>query len=92
MNRRQGKIKIIFQLLKPSDDGYVIFNSDKGNEVMFSLNTKAPDAADKLIINNLRTNILSMRKGIKPQNIPLKWLVFHQGLQVISKSTTIMMS
>ena len=84
---RQDKNKLLLQLLKPSDDGYVILNSDKGNEVMFSLNTKAPDEADKLIINNLRTNILSMRKRIKPQNIPLKWLVFHQCLQVISKST-----
>ncbi|KAL5515567.1 hypothetical protein EMCRGX_G000749 [Ephydatia muelleri] len=84
---RQDKNKLFLQLLKPSNDGYVILNSDKGNEVMFSLNTKAPDEADKLIINNLRTNILSMRKRIKPQKIPLKWLVFHQCLQVISKST-----
>ena len=83
---RQDKNKLLFQLLKPFDDGYVILNSDKGNEVMFSLNTKAPDEADKLIINNLRTSILSIRKRMKPQNIPLKWLIFHQELQGLCKS------
>lgn len=83
---RQHKNKLLHQLLKPSNDGYVIVNDS--NEIMFSLNTKEPDETDKVIINHLRTSILSIRQRMKPQNIPLKWLVFHQELQALSKKNS----
>ena len=85
---RQHKNKLLQGLLKPCDDGdgYVIL-SNPPDDVIFSLNTKEPDETDKIVINSLRASILSIRKRMKPQDIPLQWLVFHQELQTLTKNS-----
>ena len=83
---RQHKNKLLHELLLPSMKDYVMRNSCAiDTDIMFSLNTKEPDATDVKVTIDLRKTILSMKTRMKPQPIPIKWLIFHQELQALSK-------
>ena len=86
---RQHKNMLLDELLLPLMDKYVMRNRNSRvndtDEIMFSLNTKEPDATDVKVAEDLRQTILSMKTRMKPQPIPIKWLIFHQELQALSK-------
>ena len=78
------KNKLLRELLLPSMKDYVMLNNS-AVDIVFSLNTKEPNATDMKVAEELRKAILSMKTGMKPQPIPIRWLMFHQELQALSQ-------
>ena len=84
---RIEKNEQLLELLTPTMKGRMMrFSAD---EVIFPLNTKDPSEADREVTSDLLQAISSMKGSMKPKDIPLKWLVFHQEIQASSKKTKV---
>ena len=56
-------------------------------DVIFPLNAKALQDIDQNVMADLHKCISALKKGMKPTNIPLRWLVFHQEIKAVSSKT-----
>ena len=82
---RKEKNEQLLELLTPTmKDRMMPFSA---GEVIFPLNTKDPDEADREVTSDLLQTISLMNGKMIPKDIPLKWLVFHQEIQSLSKKT-----
>ena len=81
---RDDKNKQLLELLYPSMENTLVYSSADGDEIIFPLNAKTPEDSDRQIIKDLYKSILSIKKRMKPTNVPLKWLIVHQEIQALS--------
>ncbi|KAL5483958.1 hypothetical protein EMCRGX_G020379 [Ephydatia muelleri] len=86
---RDDKNTQLLELLTPSMENTLVYSDMDGSELIFPLNTKAPEDSDKQIVKNLHKSILSIKRRMKPTDIPLRWLVFHRELQALSLKTKV---
>ena len=84
---REDKNKQLVELLIPSMKDHLMFYNEDADEVIFPLNAKKQEDIDKSVANDLYKCIPALKKRVKPIKIPLKWLVFHQEIQALSKKT-----
>ena len=83
----KDKNEQLLELLTPSLKNHLMYCNRTNREVIFPMNTKKPDEADRKVIQNMCKSIQSMKKKMKPKDIPLRWLVFLQEIQSQSKNT-----
>ena len=84
---RKEKNEQLLKTLTPTmKDQMMPFSAD---EVIFPLNTKDPGEADREVTSDLLQAISLMKGSMVPKDIPLKWLVFHQEIQNLSKKTKV---
>ena len=83
----EDKNEHLLELLTPSMKDHLICSNTAERELLFPLNTKKPDETDRKVVQHLCKSILSIKKRIAPKDIPLRWLVFHQEIQSLSKKT-----
>ena len=84
---REEKNEQLLELLTPTmKDLMMPFSAD---EVIFPLNTKDPSEADREVTCDILQAISLMKGKMIPKDIPLKWLVFHQEMQSLSKKTKV---
>ena len=88
---RQGmdKNEKLLELLTPSMGDHLMYFTADGNELIYPLNVKDPSEDDRKLTNELCQAIGSMKDFLDPQKIPLRWLVFHQEIQALSKKTNV---
>ena len=86
---RIDKNEKLLELLTPSMEGHLMYFTADGSELIFPLNAKDPNYNDKELTNELCQAIVSMKHSLTPQKIPLRWLVFHQEIQALSKKTNV---
>ena len=86
---REEKNEQLLELLTPTmKDRMMPFSAD-GSQLIFPINTKDPSEADREITSGLLKTISSMKESMATRDIPLKWLVFHQEMQSLSKKTKV---
>ena len=86
---REEKNEQLLELLTPTmKDRIMPFTAD-GSQLIFPMNTKNPSEADKKITSGLLKTISSIKKKMATRNIPLKWLVFYQEMQSLSKKSKV---
>ena len=83
----EDKNKQLLELLTPSLEDHLMYSNGTNKEVIFPMNTKKPDETDRKVTQNICKSILSMKKKMKPKDIPLRWLVFLQEIQSQSRKT-----
>ena len=84
---REEKNEQLRELLTPTmKDCIMPFTAD-GSQLIFPINTKNPSEADMKITSGLLKTISSIKEKMATRNIPLKWLVFYQEIQSLSKKT-----
>ena len=81
---RDDKNKQLVELLIPSIKDHLIFCNENTRDVIFPLNAKAPEDMDQNVTVDLHKCIFVLKKRMKPTNIPLRWLVFHQEIKAVS--------
>eukprot|EP00731_Ephydatia_muelleri_P014861 Em0008g581a len=86
---RDDKNVKLLELLIPSMEGHLMYFAADGSELIFPLNGKDPNDYDRKLTNELCQAIVSMKDSLIPQKIPLRWLVFHQEIQALSKKTNV---
>ncbi|KAL5491465.1 hypothetical protein EMCRGX_G016755 [Ephydatia muelleri] len=86
---RDNKNVKLLELLIPSMEGHLMYFAADGSELIFPLNCKDPNDNDRKLTNELCQAIVSMKDSLIPQKIPLRWLVFHQEIQALSKKTNV---
>lgn len=84
---RDDKNKQLVELLIPSMKNHLMFCNEDSGDIIFPLNAKVQDDSDRNMTSDLYKCIQELKKSIKPINIPLRWLVFHQEIQAFSKKT-----
>ena len=86
---RKEKNEQLQELLTPAMKDHLMPFSADGSQLIFPLNTKNPSEADREITSDLLKTISSMKESMATRDIPLKWLVFHQEIQSLSKKTNL---
>ena len=86
---RNDKNEKLLELLTPSMGDHLMYFTADGNELIYPLNVKDPSEDDRKLTNELCQAIGSMKDLLDPQKIPLRWLVFHQEIQALSKKTNV---
>ena len=86
---RDGKNEKLLELLTPSMEGHLMYFTGDGTELIYPLNAKDPSEDDRKVTKELCQAIGSMKDMLDPQKIPLRWLVFHQEIQALSKKTNV---
>ena len=86
---REEKNEQLLELLTPKIKEYLMPFSADGSQLIFPINTKNPSEADREITRDLLKTISSMNESMTTRDIPLKWLVFHQEIQSLSKKTNV---
>ena len=86
---RIDKNEKLLELLTPSMEDHLMYFTADGTELIYPLNVKDPSEDDRKITNELCQAIGSMKDLLDPQKIPLRWLVFHQEIQALSKQTNV---
>ena len=81
---RDDKNKQLMELLIPSIKDHLIFCNENTGDVIFPLNAKSPEDMDQNVTVDLHKCIFVLKKRMKPTNIPLRWLVFHQEIKAVS--------
>ena len=84
---REEKNEQLLELLIPTMKDHVMPFTADGSQLIFPINTKDPSEADREITRDLLEAISSMKDSLATRDIPLKWLVFHQEMQALSKTT-----
>ncbi|KAL5491065.1 hypothetical protein EMCRGX_G016282 [Ephydatia muelleri] len=84
---RDDKNEKLLELLTPSMEDHLMYFTADGTELIYPLNVKDPSEDDRKLTNELCQAIGSMKDLLDPQKIPLRWLVFHQEIQALSKKT-----
>ena len=82
---KDDKDKILLDLLTPAMKDHLLYSKRDGNKVIFPLNAKEPVEVDRNVVSEITKAVLSMKNDIQSKKIPLRWLVFHQELQSLSK-------
>ena len=86
---REEKNEQLLELLTSiMKDRMMPFTAD-GSQLIFPINTKDPSEADREVTSGLLKTISSMKESMATRDIPLKWLVFHQEVQSLSKKTKV---
>ena len=85
---RDDKNEKLLELLIPSMEGHLMYFT-VGREFIFPLNAKDPNDKDRKLTNELCQAISSIKKLVASKKIPLRWLVFHQEIQALSKKTSV---
>ena len=86
---REEKNEQLCELLTPTMKGHMMPFTADGSQLIFPLNTKDPSEADREVISDLLQAISLMKGKMIPKDIPIKWLVFHQEMQSLSKKTKV---
>ena len=86
---RIDKNKKLLELLIPSMKGHLMYFKADGSELIYPLNAKHPNEDDRKLSADLCQAIWSIKMLLVPQKIPLRWLVFHQEIQALSKKTNV---
>eukprot|EP00731_Ephydatia_muelleri_P014968 Em0008g688a len=86
---RDDKNEKLLELLTPSMESHLMYFTGDGTELIYPLNVKDPSEDDRKVTNELCQAIRSMTDMLDPQKIPLRWLVFHQEIQALSKKTNV---
>ena len=86
---RDDKNEELLELLIPSMEGHLMYFKADGSELIYPLNAKHPNEDDRKLSADLCQAIWSIKKLLVPQKIPLRWLVFHQEIQALSKKTNV---
>ena len=84
---RDNKNEKLLELLTPSMEDHLMYFKDDGSELIYPLNVRDPSEDDRKLTNELCQAIGSIKHFLDPKNIPLRWLVFHQEIQALSKKT-----
>ena len=82
---RDDKNEKLLELLTPSMEVQLMYFKADGSELIYPLNAKDPNDNDRKHTTELCQAIGSMKDSLVPQEIPLRWLVFHQEIQALSK-------
>ena len=82
---RDDKNVKLLELLIPSLEGHLMYFTPDRSELIFPLNAKDPNENDRKLTNDICQIIRSINESFAPQQIPLRWLVFHQEIQALSK-------
>eukprot|EP00731_Ephydatia_muelleri_P013289 Em0007g599a len=86
---RDDKNEKLLELLQPSLEGHLMYFTPDMSELIFPLNAKDPNENDRKLTNDICQIIRSINESLSPQKIPLRWLVFHQEIQALSKKTNV---
>ena len=86
---RDDKNYKLLELLKPSMEGHLLHFKADESKLIYPLNAKDPSEDDRKLTNELCQAIRSKKDLLDPQKIPLRWLVFHQEIQALSKKTNV---
>ena len=86
---RDSKNEKLLELLTPSMEDHLMYFTGDGTELIYPLNVKDPSEDDRKLTNELCQAIGSMKDLLDPQKIPLRWLVFHQEIQALSKKKNV---
>ena len=86
---REEKNEQLRELLTPTMKDHMMPFTADGSQLIFPLNTKYPSEADREVTSDLLQAISSMKGSMKPKDVPIKWLVFHQEIQLLSKKTKV---
>ena len=86
---RNGKNEELLELLTPSLERHLMYFTSDGSELIYPLNTKDPNEDDKKLTAELCQAIWSVKDSLVAQKIPLRWLVFHQEIQTLSKNKNV---
>ena len=86
---REEKNEKFLELLTTSMKNRMMPFTANGSQFIFPINTKNPSEADKKITSGLLKIISSIKKKMATKNIPLKWLVFYQEMQSLSKKSKV---
>ena len=82
---RDYKDKQLIDIFTLSLKGHLLpYKVDEG-KLIFPLNAKNPNDDDRNVISETRSSVINMKKRIKPTKIPLRWQVFHEEIQALSK-------
>ena len=84
---RDDKNEKLLELLIPSLEDHLMYFKADGSELIYPLNVRDPSEDDRKLTNELCQAIGSIKHFLDPKNIPLRWLVFHQEIQALSKKT-----
>ena len=84
---REEKNEQLLELLTPTMKDHMMPFTADGSQLIFPLNTKYPSEADREVTSDLLQAISLMKGKMIPKDIPIKWLVFHQEMQSLSKKT-----
>ena len=84
---RDYKNEKLLELLIPSMEDHLMYFKADGSELIYPLNVRDPSEDDRKLTNELCQAIGSMKHFLDPKMIPLRWLVFHQEIQALSKKT-----
>ena len=84
---RDDKNENLLELLTPSMEDHLMYFNTDGSELIYPLNVRDPSEDDRKLTNELCQAIGSIKHFLDPENIPLRWLVFHQEIQALSKKT-----
>ena len=86
---RNNKNEKLLELLTPSLEGHLMYFTPDRSELIFPLNAKDPNKNDQKLTNDICQIIRSINKSLSPEKVPLRWLVFHQEIQALSKKTNV---
>ena len=86
---RDDKNEKLLELLKPSLESHLMYFTPDMSELIFPLNAKDPNENDRKLINDICQIIRSINESLSPKKIPLRWLIFHQEIQALSKKTNV---
>ena len=86
---RDNKNEKLLELLTPSMEDHLMYFKADGSELIYPLNVRDPSEDDRKLTNELCQAIGSMTHFLDPEKIPLRWLVFHQEIQALSKKTNV---
>eukprot|EP00731_Ephydatia_muelleri_P015447 Em0008g1167a len=84
---RDNKNEKLLELLTPSMEDHLMYFKADGSELIYPLNVRDPSEDDRKLTDELCQAIGSMKHFLDPKKIPLRWLVFHQEIQALSKKT-----
>ena len=86
---RDDKNVKLLELLIPSLESHLMYFTPDMSELIFPLNAKDPNENDRKLTNDICQIIRSINESFAPQKIPLRWLIFHQEIQALSKKTDV---
>ena len=86
---REEKNEQLLELLTSTMKEHVMPFTADGSQLIFPLNTKNPSEVDREITSGLLKTIASIKESMATRDIPLKWLVFYQEMQSLSKKSKV---
>ena len=93
-NQYDGETRVeknnkLLELLTPSLEGHLMYFTEDRSELIFPLNSKNPNDDDRKLTTELCEIIRSIKESLVKTEIPLRWLVFHQEIQALSKKKNV---